>query len=100
MRRSLGGTQVRSEAESHSQEANIAEVSHGKPVIGEADRKFKSTFAPPARERAPWHPPAAAPRPGCLVWGGRTRRRVPAQGLARRSTPAAGAGHAPQDGVG
>ncbi len=37
MSMSLGGTQRSGEAASHSQEANIAEVSHGKPVLGEPE---------------------------------------------------------------
>jgi hypothetical protein len=35
MRRSLGGTQARGEVESHGQDAYVAEVSYGKPVMGE-----------------------------------------------------------------
>jgi len=37
MRLSLGGTQARGEAESHGQDAYVAEVSYGKPVIGEPE---------------------------------------------------------------
>jgi hypothetical protein len=35
MRPSLEGTQASGEGESHTQEANVAEVSYGKPVIVE-----------------------------------------------------------------
>ena len=37
MRLSSGGTQVRGEGESHAQEAYIAEVSYGEPVIGKPE---------------------------------------------------------------
>jgi hypothetical protein len=37
MRLSLGGTQARGEAESHGQDAYVAEVSYGKPVMGEPE---------------------------------------------------------------
>ena len=37
MRTSLEGTQASGEGESHAQEANVAEVSYGKPVIGEPE---------------------------------------------------------------
>jgi hypothetical protein len=37
MRTSLEGTQARREAESHRQEAHVAEVNHGEPVIGEPE---------------------------------------------------------------
>ena len=37
MRTSLEGTQASSEGESHAQEANVAEVSYGKPVRGEPE---------------------------------------------------------------
>jgi len=37
MRPSLEGTQASGEGESHAQEANVAEVSYGKPVIGESE---------------------------------------------------------------
>jgi hypothetical protein len=37
MRTSLEGTQASGEAESHGQDANVAEVSYGKPVIGEPE---------------------------------------------------------------
>ena len=33
--KSLRGTQASREAESHRQEANVTEISHGQPVIGE-----------------------------------------------------------------
>ena len=33
----LRGTQARREAESHRQEAHVAEVSYGEPVIGEPE---------------------------------------------------------------
>jgi len=85
-----------------------------------ADRKFKRSFgaAPPA---APPHPgllragllraaPPAAPAPASPAGGpavrtaltGRPARRghPPARPAARRSAPLAGAGQAPQDGVG
>jgi len=35
MRTSLEGTQASGEGESHAQEANVAEVSYGRPVSGE-----------------------------------------------------------------
>jgi hypothetical protein len=35
MRTSLEGTQARREAESHRQDAHVAEVSYGEPVMGE-----------------------------------------------------------------
>ena len=37
MRVSLGGTQARREAESHGQDAYVAEVSYGKPVNGKPE---------------------------------------------------------------
>ena len=37
MRPSLEGTQASGEGESHAQEANVVEVSYGKPVIGESE---------------------------------------------------------------
>ena len=37
MRTSLEGTQASGEGESHTQEANVAEVSYGKPVTGEPE---------------------------------------------------------------
>ena len=37
MRLSLGGTQASGAGESHAQDANVAEVSYGKPVIGELE---------------------------------------------------------------
>jgi hypothetical protein len=37
MRTRLEGTQASGEGESHAQEANVAEVSSGKPVIGEPE---------------------------------------------------------------
>ena len=37
MRLSLGGTQASGEGESHAQDANVAEVSYGKPVTGEPE---------------------------------------------------------------
>ena len=37
MRTSLEGTQASGESESHAQEANVAEVSYGKPVSGEPE---------------------------------------------------------------
>ena len=40
--KSLGGTQARREAESHRQEAHVAEVSYGEPVIGKPEDPEKS----------------------------------------------------------
>ena len=37
MRTSLRGTQASGEGKSHAQEANVAEVSYGEPVIGEPE---------------------------------------------------------------
>ena len=37
MRPSLEGTQARGAGESHTQDANVAEVNYGKPVIGEPE---------------------------------------------------------------
>jgi hypothetical protein len=37
MRTSLEGTQASGEGESHAQEANVAEVSYGEPVIGKPE---------------------------------------------------------------
>jgi hypothetical protein len=37
MRTRLEGTQARGAGESHAQEANVAEVSYGKPVMGEPE---------------------------------------------------------------
>jgi hypothetical protein len=37
MRTSLEGTQASGADESHTQEANVAEVSYGKPVSGESE---------------------------------------------------------------
>jgi hypothetical protein len=37
MRLSLEGIQASGAGESHTQEANVAEVSYGKPVIGESE---------------------------------------------------------------
>ena len=37
MRTSLEGTQASGEGESHTQDANVAEVSYGEPVIGEPE---------------------------------------------------------------
>jgi len=37
MRTSLEGTQASGAGESHTQEANVAEVSYGKPVMGESE---------------------------------------------------------------
>jgi hypothetical protein len=37
MRTSLEGTQASGEGESHAQEANVAEVSYGEPVIGASE---------------------------------------------------------------
>ena len=41
MRPSLEGTQASGEEESHLQEANVAEVSYGKAVIGEPENPDK-----------------------------------------------------------
>ena len=67
-----------------------------------ADRNFKSTFVPPAREHAPWHPPEA-PVGGRVVprvsrVGRRTRRSAPAPGLdAPRRTGRGGLTALPRD---
>ena len=37
MRTRLEGTQARGAGESHTQDANVAEVNYGKPVIGEPE---------------------------------------------------------------
>jgi hypothetical protein len=37
MRTSLEGTQASGEGESHTQDANVAEVSHGEPVNGKPE---------------------------------------------------------------
>ena len=62
-----------------------------------ADRKNKKHFCPALRERTPWSPPA-------LPASGPARgRRAPLaleHGPGRRSTPTAGAGHAPPWGRG
>ena len=42
MRTSLRGTQASGAGESHAQDANVAEVSYGKPVIGEPEYPDKS----------------------------------------------------------
>jgi hypothetical protein len=63
--------------------------------------KTKSIVAPPLA-RTPWSPPAATP--GVCVRPSRRaaapRRSAPEHGLGRRSTPTAGAGHAPPWGRG
>ena len=41
MRTRLRGTQARGAGESHAQEANVAEVSHGEPVIGKPEHPDK-----------------------------------------------------------
>ena len=51
-----------------------------------ADRKFKNTFAPPARKRAPQRPPpAATPRPRRFPRTPRGAAAPPARRGARRS---------------
>ena len=42
MRMSSGGTQASGEGESHAQDANVAEVSYGEPVIGEPEYPDKA----------------------------------------------------------
>ena len=42
MRPSLEGTQASGAGESHTQEANVAEVSYGKPVMGEPEYPRKN----------------------------------------------------------
>ena len=51
MRTSLEGTQASGEGESHTQEANVAEVSYGEPVIGEPEYPDKSWNHPAECER-------------------------------------------------
>ncbi len=50
MRTSLRGTQARGAGESHAQDANVAEVSDGKPVMGEPEYPSQSN-GPPGGER-------------------------------------------------
>jgi hypothetical protein len=50
MRTSLRGTQASGAGESHAQDANVAEVSYGKPVMGEPEYPRQST-GPPGGER-------------------------------------------------
>jgi len=38
---SLGGTQASGEGKSHTQQANVAEVSHGKPITGKPENPDK-----------------------------------------------------------
>ena len=54
-RKAWGGTQASGEGESHTQEANVAEVSYGKPVTGEPEYP-RQTWEPPGGERVGWHP--------------------------------------------
>ncbi len=50
MRTSLRGTQASGAGESHTQQANVAEMSYGKPVMGEP--KYPSQImGPPGGER-------------------------------------------------
>ena len=49
MRTRLEGTQASGASESHAQEANVAEVSYGKPVIVEPE--YPEIMEPPAGER-------------------------------------------------
>ena len=50
MRTSSEGTQASGAGESHAQDANVAEVSYGKPVMGEPEYPSQ-TWGPPAGER-------------------------------------------------
>jgi hypothetical protein len=43
MRTSLEGTQARGEVESHHQDAYVAEVSYGEPVIGKPEYPDKAS---------------------------------------------------------
>jgi hypothetical protein len=67
-------------------------------VTSVASRRFKSTFAPVPRERAPW-PPSDAHRRTHLAQGGSTLGSAPDQGLGQRSAVTVGAGRAPQAGL-
>ena len=61
MRTSLEGTQASGEGESHTQEANVAEVSYGEPVTGEPEypdnpsttRRWSDCGAPNAPTNVP-----------------------------------------------
>ena len=50
MRTSLRETQASREGESHAQEANVAEVSYGKPVMANPSIQVQ-IYAPPGGER-------------------------------------------------
>jgi hypothetical protein len=49
MRPSLEGTQARGEGESHTQDANVAEVSYGETVMVESE--YPETIGPPGGRR-------------------------------------------------
>ena len=55
MRTRLEGTQASRAGETHTQEANVAEFNHGKPVIGEPEHPERAE--PPDGERVGSTPP-------------------------------------------
>jgi hypothetical protein len=88
--KSLGGTQASGAGESHPQDANVAEVSYGKPVIGEPEHPSSNHLT--ARRRAIWersirHGPSNAPDKQVTNGAVEVNQRIRCLPLTQNSKP-------------